>query len=190
MPWSSGSPRSRGASRPCSCRPARPPTTIGLLNIAESGDHIVSSRALYGGTVNLLKFTFKKLGIDVTFVDDQDDLEAWRAAVRPNTKAFFAETIANPKARCSTSPGVAGVAHEVGRAARRRQHDRDAVPHPPARVGRRRRHPLGDEVPRRPRHLDRRRHRRRRHLRLRPGPGEVPELQHARGELPRARVRA
>jgi len=89
-------------------------TTIGLLNIAETGDHIVSSSALYGGTVNLLKYTFKKLGIDVTFVDDQDDLEAWRAAVRPNTKAFFAETIANPKAAVLDIAGVAGVAHEVG----------------------------------------------------------------------------
>src|SRR6478735_194994 len=89
-------------------------TTIGLLNIAETGDHIVSSSALYGGTVNLLKYTFKKLGIDVTFIDDQDDLEAWRAAVRPNTKAFFAETIANPKAIVLDIAGVAGVAHEAG----------------------------------------------------------------------------
>ena len=148
-------------------------TTIGLLNIAEAGDHIVSSAALYGGTVNLLKFTFKKLGIDVTFVDDQADLEAWRAAVRPNTKAFFAETIANPKAEVLDIEGVAGGRPRGRGAARRRQHDRDAVPHPPARVGRRRRHPLGDEVPRRPRHVDRRRHRRRRHLRLRQGPGEA-----------------
>ena len=64
--------------------------------------------------MNLLKYTFKKLGIDVTFVDDQDDLEAWRAAVRPNTKAFFAETIANPKAIVLDIAGVAGVAHEAG----------------------------------------------------------------------------
>ena len=89
-------------------------TTLGLLNIAEAGDHIVSSAALYGGTVNLLKFTFRKLGIEVTFVDDQDDLDAWRAAVRPNTKAFFAETIANPKAEVLDIEGVAGVAHEAG----------------------------------------------------------------------------
>src|SRR6476469_6410904 len=53
-------------------------TTIGLLNIAETGEHIVSSSALYGGTVNLLKYTFQKLGIDVTFIDAQDALEAWR----------------------------------------------------------------------------------------------------------------
>ena len=89
-------------------------TTLGLLNIAEAGDHIVSSAALYGGTVNLLKFTFKKLGIEVSFVEDHTDLDAWRAAVRPNTKAFFGETIANPKAELLDIEGVAGVAHEVG----------------------------------------------------------------------------
>ena len=89
-------------------------TTLGLLNIAEAGDHVVASSALYGGTVNLLKYTFKKLGIDVTFVEDQADLQAWRDAVRPNTKAFFAETIANPKAEVLDIAGVAGVAHEAG----------------------------------------------------------------------------
>ena len=89
-------------------------TTIGLLNIAEAGDHIVASSALYGGTVNLLKYTFPKLGIQVSFVDDQADLDAWRAAVRPNTKALFAETIANPKAEVLDIAGVAGVAHDVG----------------------------------------------------------------------------
>ncbi len=89
-------------------------TTLGLLNIAEAGGHVVASAALYGGTVNLLKYTFPKLGIQVTFVDDQADLDAWRAAVQPNTKAFFAETIANPKAEVLDIEGVAGVAHEVG----------------------------------------------------------------------------
>ena len=88
--------------------------TVALLNVAEAGDHIVSSPSLYGGTYNLLHYTFKKLGIDVTFVEDPDDLESWRAAVRPNTKAFFAETIANPKNDILDIEGVAGVAHAVG----------------------------------------------------------------------------
>src|SRR5690606_34668890 len=70
--------------------------TFAILNIAGAGDHIVSSASIYGGTHNLFKYTFKKLGIDVTFIEDQDDLDAWRAAIRPNTKAFFAETIGNP----------------------------------------------------------------------------------------------
>ncbi|MBM6404143.1 bifunctional o-acetylhomoserine/o-acetylserine sulfhydrylase [Phycicoccus sp. CSK15P-2] len=89
-------------------------TTLGLLNVAESGDHIVSSAALYGGTTNLLKFTFAKLGVEVTFVEDHTDPGAWRAAVRPNTKAFFGETIANPKAEVLDIEAVASVAHEVG----------------------------------------------------------------------------
>src|SRR4051794_8840501 len=71
--------------------------TLALLNLAEAGDHIVSSPSLYGGTYNLFHYTFPKLGIEVSFVEDPNDVESWRAAVRPNTKAFFAETIANPK---------------------------------------------------------------------------------------------
>ena len=88
--------------------------TIALLNLAEAGDHIVASPSLYGGTYNLLHYTFPKLGITVSFVDDPDDLASWRAAVRPNTKAFFAETIPNPKQDVLDIEGVAGVAHEAG----------------------------------------------------------------------------
>ncbi|MEI6374507.1 MAG: aminotransferase class V-fold PLP-dependent enzyme, partial [Actinomycetes bacterium] len=88
--------------------------TLALLNIAEAGDHIVSSPSLYGGTYNLFHYTFPKLGIEVSFVDDPDDLDSWRAAVRPNTKAFFGETISNPRNDILDIAGVAGVAHEVG----------------------------------------------------------------------------
>ncbi len=88
--------------------------TLALLNIAEAGDHIVSSARLYGGTYNLFHYTFKKLGIDVSFVEDPDNLDAWRAAVRPNTKAFFAETISNPLIDVLDIEGVAAVAHEAG----------------------------------------------------------------------------
>ena len=70
--------------------------TFAILNIAQAGDHIVASSTLYGGTYNLFKYTLPKLGIETTFVEDQDDLAAWAAAVRPNTKLFFAETIGNP----------------------------------------------------------------------------------------------
>ncbi|TPW70643.1 bifunctional o-acetylhomoserine/o-acetylserine sulfhydrylase [Schumannella sp. 10F1B-5-1] len=82
-----------------------------ILNIAGAGDHIVSSSSIYGGTYNLFKYTFAKLGIDVTFVENQDDLEEWKAAVRPNTKAFFAETIGNPRINVLDIEAVAGVAH-------------------------------------------------------------------------------
>ena len=88
--------------------------TIALLNLAETGDHIVASPSLYGGTYNLLHHTFPKLGITTTFVEDPDDLDSWRAAVRPNTKAFFAETISNPKQDVLDIEGVAAVAHESG----------------------------------------------------------------------------
>src|SRR5690606_5686344 len=82
-------------------------TTLALLNIAESGDHIVASAALYGGTFNLLKYTFAKLGVEVSFIEEPNDVQAWRAAARENTKVFFGETIANPKAEVLDIEGVA-----------------------------------------------------------------------------------
>jgi len=85
--------------------------TVALLNLAENGGHIVSSASLYGGTYNLLHHTLPKLGIETTFVDDPDDLAAWAAAVRPNTKAFYAETLGNPKGDVLDIEGVAAVAH-------------------------------------------------------------------------------
>jgi len=88
--------------------------TFAILNLAGAGDHIVSSPRLYGGTYNLLHYTLAKLGIETTFVSDPDDLDAWRAAVRPNTKAFFAETISNPKVDILDTPGVSAVAHDNG----------------------------------------------------------------------------
>jgi len=88
--------------------------TLAILNVAEAGDHIVSSPSLYGGTFNLFHYTLPKMGIEVSFVDDPDDLDSWRAAVRPNTKAFFGESISNPKNDLLDIEGVAGVAHEVG----------------------------------------------------------------------------
>jgi O-acetylhomoserine (thiol)-lyase len=88
--------------------------TLAILNIAEAGDHIVVSPSLYGGTYNLLHYTLPKLGIEVSFVDNHDDPESWRAAVRPNTKLFFAETIPNPKSDLLDIAVISGIAHEVG----------------------------------------------------------------------------
>jgi O-acetylhomoserine (thiol)-lyase len=88
--------------------------TIALLNLAENGGHIVSSASLYGGTYNLFHYTFPKLGVEVSFIDDPDDLEAWRAAIRPNTKAFYAETLGNPKGDVLDFEGVSTVAHDNG----------------------------------------------------------------------------
>ena len=88
--------------------------TFAILNIAGAGDHVVASPRLYGGTYNLLHYTLPKLGIETTFVTDPDDLDSWQAAVRPNTKAFFAETISNPQIDVLDIPGVSKVAHNNG----------------------------------------------------------------------------
>ena len=88
--------------------------TFAILNLAGVGDHIVSSPRLYGGTYNLFHYSLPKLGIEVSFVDNPDDLESWRAATQPNTKAFFAETISNPQIDILDIPGVSAVAHEAG----------------------------------------------------------------------------
>jgi O-acetylhomoserine (thiol)-lyase len=88
--------------------------TLAILNLAEAGDQIVSSPSLYGGTYNLFHYTLPKLGITVDFVEDPDDPESWRAAVKPNTKAFFGETIANPKSDLLDIEAIAAVAHEAG----------------------------------------------------------------------------
>ena len=89
-------------------------TTYAVLNVAEAGDHIVSSPSLYGGTYNLFHYTLPKFGIQVTFVDNPDDPASWQAAVKPNTKAFFGETIANPKNDVLDIETVANIAHKNG----------------------------------------------------------------------------
>jgi O-acetylhomoserine (thiol)-lyase len=82
-----------------------------LFTMLEPGDHVVSSSALYGGTVNQFKHLFRKMSIDLTWVDP-DDPDAWRGAVRPTTKAFFGETIGNPAGNVLDIELVASVAHE------------------------------------------------------------------------------
>jgi O-acetylhomoserine (thiol)-lyase len=84
---------------------------LGLTTIAGAGSHVVASRALYGGSQNLLAFTMKRFGIETTFVDPRD-LDAWRAAIRPNTKVLFAETLGNPGLDVLNIPAVGEIAHE------------------------------------------------------------------------------
>jgi O-acetylhomoserine (thiol)-lyase len=88
--------------------------TFAILNIANAGDHIVSSPRLYGGTYNLFHYSLPKLGIEVSFVDNPDDPESWRAAAQPNTKAFYGETISNPQIDVLDIPTVAAIAHDAG----------------------------------------------------------------------------
>ncbi|WP_188285582.1 bifunctional o-acetylhomoserine/o-acetylserine sulfhydrylase [Streptomyces sp. CBMA29] len=88
--------------------------TLAILTLARSGDHIVSSASLYGGTYNLFRHTLPKFGIEVSFVEDPDDADAWRAAIRPETKALFAETLGNPRGNVLDVRAVADVAHAAG----------------------------------------------------------------------------
>ncbi|MCL7378186.1 MULTISPECIES: bifunctional o-acetylhomoserine/o-acetylserine sulfhydrylase [unclassified Streptomyces] len=88
--------------------------TLAILTLARAGDHIVSSTSLYGGTYNLFRHTLPRFGIEVSFVDDPDDIDAWRAAVRPNTKALFAETLGNPRGNVLDVRAVADAAHDAG----------------------------------------------------------------------------
>lgn len=84
---------------------------LALATIASAGSHIVASRALYGGSHNLLAYTMKRFGIETTFVDPRD-LDAWRNAIRPNTKVLFGETLGNPGLDVLDIPQVAAIAHE------------------------------------------------------------------------------
>ncbi|MEY4404253.1 MAG: O-acetylhomoserine sulfhydrylase [Actinomycetota bacterium] len=87
---------------------------LAILTLAEAGAHIVASPSLYGGTYNLFHYTLPKMGIDVSFVDDPDNLDQWRAAIKPNTKAFYGEVLANPRNNVLDIEGIAKVAHENG----------------------------------------------------------------------------
>ena len=84
-----------------------------VLNLARAGDHIVSSASLYGGTYNAFVHTLPRFGLEVTLVDPADP-QAFRNAIRPNTKAVFAETLGNPKLDVLDVAAVADVAHEAG----------------------------------------------------------------------------
>lgn len=85
-----------------------------VFNIAQAGDHIVSSSAIYGGTYNLFNVTMRKLGIDFTFVSPTASAEEIQAAIKPNTKAIFGETISNPSLDILDIETFANVAHKNG----------------------------------------------------------------------------
>ena len=88
--------------------------TMAILNLAAAGDHVVTSASLYGGTYNLFHHTLPRMGIEVSFVEDPDDLDAWRAQVTPRTMAFYGESIGNPRNDVLDIRGVSDLAHEVG----------------------------------------------------------------------------
>jgi O-acetylhomoserine (thiol)-lyase len=86
---------------------------LAIATLQGAGSHIVASRSLYGGSHNLLDYTLPRFGIETTFVDPRD-IDAWRAAVRPNTRLFFGETLGNPGLDVLDIPRVSRVAHEHG----------------------------------------------------------------------------
>ena len=86
---------------------------LSIATLMGAGSHIVASTALYGGSHNLLHYTLSRFGIETTFVQP-NDLDAWRAAVRPNTKLFFGETVGNPGLDVLNTPDIAQIAHEAG----------------------------------------------------------------------------
>lgn len=88
--------------------------TLAILTLCQVGDHVVASPSLYGGTYNLLHYTMPRMGIDVTFVEDPDDLDQWRAAIQDNTKVLFGEVLANPRNNVFDIEGVSAVGHELG----------------------------------------------------------------------------
>lgn len=87
---------------------------LAVMNIAEAGDHVIAASAIYGGTFNLLGVTLKKFGVDVTFVDGDAPLEQLQKEIRPNTKAVFGETIANPALHVLDIEKFAALAHNNG----------------------------------------------------------------------------
>ena len=89
-------------------------TLLAVLNLCSCGDHLVSSATIYGGTVNLLSFTLKRFGIEATFVSPRATVEEIRAAVRPNTKLVFGETVANPALNVLDIEAFAEAAHAEG----------------------------------------------------------------------------
>jgi len=86
---------------------------LSIATLMGAGGHIVASRALYGGSHNLLEYTLPRFGIETTFVDPRD-LDAWRAAIRPETRLLFGETLGNPGLDVLDIPRVAALAHGQG----------------------------------------------------------------------------
>ena len=86
---------------------------LALLTLARAGDHIVAARTLYGGSYSQMAVTFAQFGMDTTFVD-ADEPDAFRAAIRPNTKALYCETIGNPQLNVADLSALAEIAHDAG----------------------------------------------------------------------------
>ena len=156
-----------------------------LSALCGAGDHVVSSAQLYGGTRTMLESTLARFGVETTFVPTNDPAD-YAAAVRPETKVVYAEVVANPSGAVADLVGLADVAHAAGVPLVIDSTVATPVRLPAARLRCRHRRPLGDEVPRRARHVARRRDRRVRTVRL--GQRSLPGDDPAGGLLRRAVV--
>ena len=139
-------------------------SAFSMQNLARAGDNIVSSTDLYGGTWNLFANTMKDQGIEVRFVDPADP-ENFRNATDARTRAYYAETLPNPKLIAFPIAEVAAIGRSLRRSADHGQH-RGADPDAPLRTRRGDHRLFLDQISRRTRHLDRRPHHRRRQLSL------------------------
>ena len=146
---------------------------------------MVAASTLYGGTYTQFDVSFRRIGIDVKFVEP-DDPENFRKAITPKTKLLYGETIANPRMNVLDIEKVAADRARSGRAADDRQHHGVALPVPADRVWRRYRGALRHQVSRRPRHVDRRHHRRQRQV---PVDRQVSRNHRAEPRLSRHEVR-
>ncbi len=173
-----------GAVAACVTASGQAAVTYAVLNITRTGDNIVALSTLYGGTYNLFAHTLPQYGIEVRFVDP-DAPGDLAQHVDENTKLVFAETIGNPRVNVVDIDAWSEAAHGLGLPLDRGQHDRHADPHAGPRPRRRHRHPLADQVHRRPRHLDRRHRRRQRDLRLDGPRRPLPGPHEARPVVPR-----
>ena len=133
--------------------------------LMQPGDEFVAAKKLYGGSINQFNHAFKNFGWNVVWADP-DDIGTFERAVTPKTKAIFIESIANPGGVITDIEAIAKIAQARRRAADRRQHAGHALPVQADRLRRRHRGAFADQVSRRPRQLDRRPDRRRRHLQL------------------------
>ena len=156
-----------------------------FFTLLQPGDHVLASRALYGGSLTQLKHLFRKLSVDLDLVDPAD-LGAWRRAAAAADQGALRRDDRQPGGDRARSRGRLGDRPRARCAADRRQHVRDALPLPAARLRRGHRGALGDEVPRRPRHVHRRSRRRLGTLRLVERP--LPGRRRALPGLPRTRV--
>ncbi len=147
--------------------------TASLLSFLKAGDHVVAARAMFGSCRYIVETLCPRFGIASTLIDGRD-IDAWRKAVRPNTKALFFETPANPTLDLVDIAAVAKLGREIGALDHRRQRLRDADPAAPPRARRRHRRLLGDQAHRRPGPLPRRRRALHREIPDRPPAGFHP----------------